>query len=148
MTLLMVLPFDGSGSAERAVNFVVDKLAKSFGSRLLVHVINVQDGSAGIAGLAGRDAAEIADRVTRSSLERGRRALAATINKLETAGVAVKSSVRIGDPASEIADYVGDHDADGVVMGTRGLGPVTGLVVGSVASKVVHLVKVPVTLVK
>jgi nucleotide-binding universal stress UspA family protein len=144
----MVLPFDGSESAERAVDFVVDKLAKSIGSRLLVHLINVQDGGAGIAGLGGRDAAEIADRLTRSSLEQGRRVLAAAIEKLEKAGVAVKSIVRIGDVASEIANYVGDQTADGVVMGTRGLGPVTGLVVGSVASKVVHLVKVPVTLVK
>jgi nucleotide-binding universal stress UspA family protein len=144
----MVLPFDGSEPAERAVDFVIDKLATSIGSRLLVHVVNVQDGGAGIAGLGGRDAADVADRLTRSSLEQGRRVLAAPLEKLEKAGVAVKSTVRIGDPATEIADYVGDLAADGVVMGTRGLGRVTGLVVGSVASKVVHLVKVPVTLVK
>jgi nucleotide-binding universal stress UspA family protein len=144
----MVVPFDGSGPAVRAVDFVVDKLAKLIGSRLEVHLVNVQDGGAGIAGLAGRDAAEIAERLSKSSLEQGRRVLAAPLEKLEKAGVVVKSTVRIGDAASEIADYARDLRADGVVMGTRGLGAVSGLVLGSVASKVVHLVKVPVTLVK
>ena len=33
-------------------------------------------------------------------------------------------------------------------MGTRGMGAVAGLVMGSVAQKVVHLAAVPVTLVK
>jgi nucleotide-binding universal stress UspA family protein len=33
-------------------------------------------------------------------------------------------------------------------MGTRGLGPIANLVIGSVATKVIHLVEVPVTLIK
>jgi nucleotide-binding universal stress UspA family protein len=33
-------------------------------------------------------------------------------------------------------------------MGTRGLGRVSGLLLGSVATKVLHLTKVPVTLAK
>jgi nucleotide-binding universal stress UspA family protein len=34
------------------------------------------------------------------------------------------------------------------VMGTRGLGPVQSLLLGSTALKVIHLAEVPVTLVK
>jgi nucleotide-binding universal stress UspA family protein len=41
-----------------------------------------------------------------------------------------------------------EQRVDGIVMGTRGLGPVKGLVLGSVANKVIHLAEVPVTLVK
>jgi nucleotide-binding universal stress UspA family protein len=33
-------------------------------------------------------------------------------------------------------------------MGTRGMGPVKDLFLGSVASKVLHLARIPVTLVK
>jgi len=35
-----------------------------------------------------------------------------------------------------------------VVMGTRGLGKIANLVLGSVASRVLHLINVPLTLVK
>ena len=39
-------------------------------------------------------------------------------------------------------------NCDGIVMGTRGMGAIGNLVMGSVATKVVHLTKLPVTLVK
>ena len=55
----IVVPFDGSASAVRAVDFVVDKLAKANGSPLSVHVVNVQAAGAGIAGLMVRDAADV-----------------------------------------------------------------------------------------
>jgi nucleotide-binding universal stress UspA family protein len=38
--------------------------------------------------------------------------------------------------------------AESIVMGTRGLGAMAGLVLGSVAMKVVQLARIPVTLVK
>lgn len=37
---------------------------------------------------------------------------------------------------------------DAIIMGSRGLGPVASMIIGSVATKVIHLVKVPVTLIK
>jgi nucleotide-binding universal stress UspA family protein len=143
----IVLPFDGSPSAVRAVDYVVGMAALN-GHKLAVDLVNVQEAAAGIAGLIARDAADVAEQLTTSCLEEGKRLLAGPIEKLERANVAVRSWVPIGEPATEIAAYVGDSRADAVVMGTRGLGAVGGLVLGSVASKVVHLVKVPVTLVK
>jgi len=49
-------------------------------------------------------------------------------------------------PAEAIARSA--RRGDEIVMGTRGLGRIGGLVLGSTATKVVHLAKVPVTLVK
>jgi nucleotide-binding universal stress UspA family protein len=144
----IVLPFDGSPSAARAVDYVVGMAEGMGGRKLAVDLVNVQEAAAGVAGLMVRDAAELAERLTTSCLEEGKRLLAGPIEKLERANVAVRPSVPIGDPATEIAGHVVDSRADAVVMGTRGLGAVGGLVLGSVASKVVHLVKVPVTLVK
>ncbi|MNU09423.1 Universal stress protein G [compost metagenome] len=46
---------------------------------------------------------------------------------------------------SEFADRLG---CDTVVMGTRGLGSFTGMLLGSVATRVIHEVSVPVLLVK
>jgi nucleotide-binding universal stress UspA family protein len=64
------------------------------------------------------------------------------------AGLACVTHVRIGAPAEVIAAYAAEKGCDAIVMGTRGMGAVAGLVMGSVAQKVVHLASVPVTLVK
>ena len=41
-----------------------------------------------------------------------------------------------------------DEGIKHIVMGTRGLGSIQGLLLGSVAMKVVHLAEVPITLLK
>ena len=66
----------------------------------------------------------------------------------EAAGRRVTLHVRVGTAASEIADCAAEQGCDAIVMGSRGLGAVGGLVLGSVAHKVAHLAPVPVTLVK
>lgn len=55
---------------------------------------------------------------------------------------------RVGDVVTEIAAQVYEKGIDVVIMGTRGMGQIANLMIGSVATRVVHLVKVPVTLVK
>lgn len=49
-----------------------------------------------------------------------------------------------GDPAWHIAHWANDHHVDLIVMGTRGLGKLRGLLMGSVAAKVIHDVCCPV----
>jgi nucleotide-binding universal stress UspA family protein len=63
-------------------------------------------------------------------------------------GLACVAEVRIGAAAEVIAAYAAEQGCDAIVMGARGMGAVVGLVMGSVAQKVVHLAGVPVTLVK
>jgi nucleotide-binding universal stress UspA family protein len=63
-------------------------------------------------------------------------------------GIPCTGQVRIGQAADEIAACARETRCDAIVMGTRGLGRVAGLVLGSVANRVVHLATVPVTLVK
>jgi nucleotide-binding universal stress UspA family protein len=49
-----------------------------------------------------------------------------------------------GGAAWHIAKWAGEHDADLVVMGTHGYGPLRRLLLGSVAMKVLHDVRCPV----
>ena len=49
---------------------------------------------------------------------------------------------------STIADCARDLQCDAIVMGTRGLGAIQTLLLGSVAVKVIHLADQPVTLIK
>ena len=50
--------------------------------------------------------------------------------------------------AEQVAALVQQQGCDTVVMGTRGLGSFTGMLLGSVATRVIHEVSVPVLLVK
>ena len=53
-----------------------------------------------------------------------------------------------GEAGETLADAARRLKCGSIVMGTRGQGAVGNLVLGSVATRVVHLAKVPVTLVK
>jgi nucleotide-binding universal stress UspA family protein len=55
---------------------------------------------------------------------------------------------QIGDPAEAIVAFAKKKRCGEIVMGNSGLGAVAGLVMGSVARKVVFLAKTPVVLVK
>ena len=64
------------------------------------------------------------------------------------AGVPAKSELLMGDPGTRIISYIENKDIDRVIMGSRGLNPFIGMVLGSVAYKVLNSVKVPVTVIK
>ncbi len=64
------------------------------------------------------------------------------------AGVAHERCLRSGAAAETILELARERRCAAIVVGTRGLGAVAGLVLGSVAGKIVQLAPVPVTLVK
>jgi len=67
---------------------------------------------------------------------------------LDDAGLKYTCHISVGDAAEVIASYCHDRKLDQIIMGTRGAGAVANMLMGSVASKVLHLVDVPVLLVK
>ena len=144
----VTLPLDGSPSSMRAVDYVLSLVQRIKSEPFEVDLINVQDAAVGFSGLMGRDAADVGARLAARCKEIGDQVLAAPQERLRGAGVVARIIVLVGEPASSIAAHVERHGADAVIMGTRGLGTVGGLVLGSVATKVIHLVKPPVTLVK
>jgi len=70
--------------------------------------------------------------------------------KVKTLTKALKAEIKTdtGDAATCIVSFAKKIKCHEVVMGTRGMGSIKGLIMGSVANKVAHLVNVPVTLVK
>lgn len=79
---------------------------------------------------------------------KGGDALKSARTMLDAAKVRYTPSVLTGPVAETIARVAREQGCDNIVMGTRGLGGVESLVLGSVSTKVIHLVEVPVTLVK
>jgi nucleotide-binding universal stress UspA family protein len=64
------------------------------------------------------------------------------------AGLPWQEAAVVGTPAVEILKACSKHDADLLVMGSRGQGAMKSALVGSVAMKVVAAGKTPVTLVR
>ena len=56
--------------------------------------------------------------------------------------------IGVGEIGKTVEKYVKELTVYQVAMGTRGLGPVAGMLLGSATSKVVQAVDVPIVLVK
>ncbi|WP_153111978.1 universal stress protein [Propionivibrio limicola] len=67
---------------------------------------------------------------------------------LKAAGVPCHTHAKIGDVAEEVVALADKLGCDSIVIGTRGLGAVSGLALGSITRKVLHLSQVPVICVK
>jgi nucleotide-binding universal stress UspA family protein len=138
----VLVPVDGSDHAERAVRFAAQLVREA--SRLRVLLVNVQPAPSNVDTL-GMGQRAILDHLR----ARGDDTLGAARKILADAGVAHDARVEIAEePAVEIARVAREEACDQIVMGTRGLAALAGLALGSVATKVVHLAEVPVTLVR
>lgn len=142
--LKWLVPVDGSESAVRAVSHMIDKLAW-FKDGVEIHLLNVQQpmpyGNR-VTSVLGQD------KVAQYHHEEGLAALQPARAKLDATGIKYVFHIGVGDPAETVVQYAKEKGCDQIVMGTRGLGSAGNLLLGSVATKVIHLAEVPVLLVK
>jgi nucleotide-binding universal stress UspA family protein len=66
---------------------------------------------------------------------------------VKKAGVPHTTDVENGEVAPSLVKKATERGCDGIVMGTQGTGRFLEMMLGSVATKVIHLTKLPVTLV-
>jgi nucleotide-binding universal stress UspA family protein len=142
MTKVLV-PMDGSVHSMHAVDHVIRGVA-SGGAAPEVHLLNVQPQI--LSGHARMYLKK--DLIDEYYQEEALKALKPAQDKLDQAGIKYVASHQVGNTPDVIARYIKSTGCEMVVMGSRGLGSVHGMVLGSVATKVLHLVDVPVTLVK
>jgi nucleotide-binding universal stress UspA family protein len=143
----VLVPVDGSDNSMRAVEATCRQVA--YRQPMTVHLLNVQPPNH--SGVVKKYLSQ--DLIDKFHQEEGETALRSARARLDNADIAYTSHVEVGDVAQTIARYVQELDCDQVIMGTRGLGSsnvaaISGLLLGSIATKVLHLVEVPVTLVK
>lgn len=140
----VLVPFDGSEHSRRALDYVIG-LAGEMTRPPHVHIFNVQASPIVYSDYLAPDMIE---GVKTGLYNEANRVLDTAVKRLTTAGVAFESHVDLGEVAHRIAAAVVQLHCDTVVMGTRGLGSFGGLLLGSVANRVVHEVSVPVILIK
>ncbi len=137
----LLVPVDGSKPAERAVRHAIRLAAE--GLEISVLLLHVQPTPLPPSAAKSRRRAEMLHQ-----LEEGEKATRPATRLLERAGVSHKVYARSGAPADGILKFAREKRCEAIVMGTRGMGAIAGLVLGSTAMKVIQLTPVPVTLVK
>src|SRR5690606_3867990 len=123
----ILLPVDGSENSVRAVQRAIEiSKEESADTKLLVVTAVPPIVSGNVKRFFS------AEEIQAYYQEEGQKALTPARAVLDAAGVAYESEVLVGPVAQTIADYAKKHNADTIVMGTRGLGTVAGMLLGSV----------------
>src|SRR3990172_5195003 len=139
----VVVAIDASENALRALKHAIDLAQKNGAMELIIvhaHEMPVLYG-------------EIAVYVTEEKMKELQRQhsediLRPAVELARAAGVKFTTEILTGNIPAIIVKRAEELGCDGIIMGTRGMGAIGNLVMGSVATKVVHLTKLPVTLVK
>jgi nucleotide-binding universal stress UspA family protein len=92
-------------------------------------------------------------RLNKAQLERyyqeeGEGMLAAAKKKLDAAGIPYKATVLVGPVAEAMVKHAKDKRCDLIYIGTRGMSAMGQALIGSTATKVMHISDTPVLLVK
>lgn len=137
----LLVPVDGSANADRAVAFAI-KMAKAVQGMKIV-LLNVQE------QLERWYPHGLASDTSREHLKQmGQEQAAAARRLLDESGCTYEFLIMFGRPAETVVQVARDHGCSGIVMGTRGLGDIENVLLGSTSFKVVQLSELPVTLVK
>jgi nucleotide-binding universal stress UspA family protein len=88
------------------------------------------------------------DQIERYYREEGEANLAAARKKLDAAGVPYQAHVLVGPVAEAIVKHANDKRCDLIYIGTHGRSALGKALIGSIATKVLHISDVPVLLVK
>ncbi|MDQ1362699.1 MAG: hypothetical protein QG652_559 [Pseudomonadota bacterium] len=142
MSFKILLPVDGSEGSCRAARYVAGLIALA--NDLEVHLVNVQ--SSGDDWRVRRVLKP--EELVAMEKEWGEAAMEPAQKILQAAGVKCIEHMVQGDVPQTIARLARELGCNQIVMGTRGQSSLSGLLMGSVATKVLHLAEVPVTLVK
>jgi nucleotide-binding universal stress UspA family protein len=128
---------DGSNHAKKAFDYACD-LAATYGAKVhLMHVISKDEIPEGLDKYM--EVERIEDPREQILKKIGDEIIKAGLTEAKAKGVEdVKSSVVIGDPAEKIIGFAKQNGVDMIIMGSRGLGAMKGILLGSVSSKVCH----------
>ena len=136
----ILIPTDGSEQAANAVEEGIN-LATDLGAT--VHALHVVDEfEAKIVPITGEQEAKREEYVAH-----GERVTDEVADLATQAGLDAVTAVETGIAHEKIQQYVEEHGIDLVVIGSRGLGGIEEMLLGSTADRVIRLVDKPVTVV-
>ncbi len=142
--LRVLVPIDGSENALRALRFAAERLRRLDPEGIELFLLNVQPAIA--TGDVRLFVSE--EQIRHYYQEEGEMALASAKTMLSDQHIPFTAHVYAGHVAESIAGFAKDKHCHMIVIGTRGLGTVMNLIMGSVTTRVIQLTELPVVLVK
>jgi nucleotide-binding universal stress UspA family protein len=143
----ILVPTDGSETAEAAVDYALDLAEKYEAS---VHALYVVDTDSLSISLGG----EQIDRIEQGNFgemdevrERAEAATGYVADRARERGLTAVENISAGKPHALVADYVEDNNIDLVVMGSHGRSGVKRALLGSVTERTLRSTHVPVLVV-
>ncbi|TCP43248.1 universal stress protein [Rhodovulum marinum] len=143
MTGKILVGYDGSDSAQRAVDYAAGR-AKAEGADILIaHVLEWSPYSF-------LTPEELAERHKRRNEELARAEtalLAPVVARLKSAGIAVETELKYGHIAETLCRLATEHDISQIVIGRTGHSALASRLFGSVAGTLAQAAPIPVTIV-
>lgn len=134
----ILVPVDGSESAGRAIDQAV-AIAQLFGAEIdFLYVANINHLAINAC---------LSDAILEAVMKAGNVILERAMERIPQ-GIKASSFSETGSPGVVILDFANEHGNDLIVMGSRGLGVVKGVLLGSVSQHLVEQADCPVMVVK
>lgn len=142
--LKILLAVDGSESSVRATRKLIET-AGWYKELPQVELVTVHLPVPNVGGFA--DVVVNRQMIERYYQEEGEKMLAASRKLLDAAGVKYTPHILIGQIAPTITEHTHKSGCQMIYMGTRGMTALSNVVLGSIATRVLHLADVAVVLV-
>lgn len=139
----LLVAVDGSEPARRALEYAIG-LAKEHPA-ISLHLLTVTPEPAVYGEIQVYSSKE---KMATLESEHAKSQLEPAVAMAKAAGVPHTAEIVSGGLAAQIVRRAAELGCDGIVMGTHGMSAIGNLLMGSVATEVVHQTKLPVTLVK
>ena len=140
----VLVPTDFSDASESALRYG-KAMAEAFGATLhVVHVMEDLLAHAWAAEVYVSSMPQLRDEIEKESRQR----LETLLGAEDRQRFRAETALLAGNPFLEIIRYAKAHEADLIVMGTHGRGPIAHMLLGSVAEKVVRKSPCPVLTVR
>jgi nucleotide-binding universal stress UspA family protein len=136
----ILLAVDGSKPSLDAVDLLIQQCGQ-YKTRPEVELITVHLPVPTMRGVGK-------DQLARYYQEEGEGNLAPSKKRLDAAGIAYQARVLVGPIAETIVKAANDAKCDLICMGSRGMGELGKALLGSTATRVLHLSKQPLLIVK
>lgn len=127
---------DGSSDADQALDYATRLATEASGELVAVHCVELTMPGKG----GGRLPVYANEEELQAKIE-------GQLSKVKSAGVPVKIKITrasVGEAAHMVAEAAREEGAEVIVVGTRGRGPLKGLLLGSVTQRLLHLAPCPV----